>query len=369
MRIALFTPFSPDIGGGSVQIREIVNELADLNIDWHYLARTATGGARRHWLGPPLTDLEIAWDLLARFGAMPGSRSAVCRIVDNLHADLFWVVGHRDGVSVAAELIRRGQRVHLTVHDDPICMFRRSRRYRLLTPFMARQFSKIIKAARSVDVIGSNMRDLYAKKYHIASFPVYRYIPELPKFARNLRPNTLTVGHIGSVYHPEPLRLFLLACQSYAEQSGRAFKVVRIGTSPELDLVADRQPEMFENHGELEEAQALPLLASCDFVYAMYPPGTKFKCFRRTSLPMKLSTYIQAQRPIFAHTPNDSGLADIVSKFGIGEVCCSNRIEDIRRHVDRLVNLQIEPGQFEQVRRDLLGKQQVEQLRTHLGVP
>lgn len=369
MRIALFSSFSPEIGGGSVPLRGHLQEMNDLDIHWYYLAPSPVQTERTHYLGRPLSDLQLAADLAARAG-LPGSSAAVRRVVDKLQADLFWVVGHYEGVSVAAELLRRGKPVHLTVHDDPVCMFKRSRRYRLLTPLMASLFSKVITAVKSVDVISGNMHYAFLQKYRVESFPAYRYVPALPKVpirAPEPSPKALLVGHIGSVYHPAPFRTFLRACRNIAAKRDRALKVLRIGTSPELDEIARENPSVFENRGELTEDQAIPILASCDLVYAMYPPGSRFECFRRTSMPMKLSTYIQAQRPIFAHTPADSGLAQVVSQFSIGQVCSSENIELIRTAIARLLDSPVEPQNFESARQELMGRQQIDRLRLALS--
>jgi hypothetical protein len=363
-RIALFGSFSPEIGGGSVPLRDHLKNMPDLNVRWYYLAPQAVQRKRSDWLGKPLSDLQFASDLIARTGFLPGSTSAVQRIVERLEGDLFWVVGHYEGVCVAAELIKRGKPVHLTVHDDPICMFKRSRRYRLLTPLMERHFSGVLKAAKSVDVISSNLREAYLRKYHVESFPVYRYVPELPPaVARDSVGNGLRIGHIGSVYHAEPFRMFLRACEGYAALKKCTLRIVRIGSSPELDAVAAESPILFENRGELDEQKAIEVLASCDFVYAMYPDGSRFECFRRTSLPMKLSTYIQAQRPIFAHTTGDSGLAQVVAKFQVGKVCSSQEPEDLRRAVDELLKAEVETKRFEEAREELMGRKQIDQLR------
>jgi hypothetical protein len=369
MRIALFSSFSPEIGGGSVPLRGHLQEMTDLDIHWYYLAPSPVQRERTYYLGRPLSDLQLAGDLAARTG-LPGSSAAVRRVVDELQADLFWVVGHYEGVSVAAELLRRGKPVHLTVHDDPVCMFKRSRRYRLLTPLMAGLFSKVITRVKSADVISRNMRDVYLQKYKVESFPVYRYVSALPKVS--IHPpestsKTLLVGHIGSVYHPNPFRAFLRACRNIATERNRALKVLRVGTSPELDEIARENPSLFENKSELTEDQAIPVLASCDLVYAMYPAGSRFECFRRTSMPMKLSTYIQAQRPIFAHAPADSGLAQVVSQFSIGQVCSSESVEMIRTAIAQSLDSPVEPQNFETARQDLMGRQQIDRLRLALS--
>jgi hypothetical protein len=116
----------------------------------------------------------------------------------------------------------------------------------------------------------------------------------------------------------------------------------------------------------LLEDDALPVLATCNFVYAMYPEGFRFPGFRRTSLPIKISTYIQAQRPIFAHTSADSGLAQLVEKEHVGHVCTRYHPDDIRTCVAKLLEMKISRENFEVARKELMGKEQIEQLRKAL---
>jgi hypothetical protein len=40
-RIALLTPFSPELGGGSAQLRSHLRYLPDLDVQWYYLANQA----------------------------------------------------------------------------------------------------------------------------------------------------------------------------------------------------------------------------------------------------------------------------------------------------------------------------------------
>lgn len=365
MRIALFTPFSPDIGGGSVQLRSHLKEMADLAIAWHYLSGTPVNGECLKWIGQPLSSGQFVADLCARSG-LPGSKSAVKKIVSQLDADRYWIVAHYEGISVADELLSMGRRVHLTVHDEPLGMLIRSRRFRLLWPLMSHTFSRVLRGASSVDVTSTAMRDYFDRKYGVHCFALYKYLSELPAVEPRHEPNFLTVGHIGSLYHPDPFRRFVLACRSLAAAQGRTLKIVRIGTSPEMDRIAAEELAIFENHGEMQEKDAVPLLAACNFVYAMYPEGMRFKGFRQTSLPIKLSTYIQAQRPIFAHTPDDSGLARLISEFKVGIVCSSKEVSVIQRGVQELLNSQIIRENFEALRIDLMGPGQIEQLRSAL---
>lgn len=366
MRIALITPFSPEIGGGSVQFRSLLPELRDLDIVWFYLAEKAARSQQAQWLGRPFTTGQLLSDLCARSGFLPGSTALARDFASRIEADLYWVVAHNEGISLASELCSMGKRVHLTVHDDPVCMFKRSRKNRAFAPLMSRQFSGLLQSVESVDVISPWMRDVYKQRYKLDSFPVYRFVPELPRVFSELAPGTLVVGHIGSVYHAEPFRRFFSACQQLSSKAKRAFKVVKIGSSPDIDQLASANPQVFESCGEQDEEKAIVRLASCDFLYAMYPAGRRFQCFRQTSLPMKLSTYIQAQRPIFAHTPPDSGLADVISKFGVGTVCSSQSEDAIQQAVEGILQTKVTRDHFEALRSELMGPDQLLSLRNAL---
>jgi hypothetical protein len=367
MRIALFTPYSPEMGGGSVQLRSHLAQLPELHVDWHYLAPCKVPGVRRHWLGPPSPASQFVTDLCSRSGILPSSRKAVRKIIAQIDADLYWIVAHYEGISVADELLSMGKSVHLTVHDEPLAMLIRSRRFRPLWPFMSLVFARVLRGARSVDVTSTKMRDYFRLKYGVECFALYKYLPELPSVAFQPAPETLTIGHIGSLYHPDRFRAFLIGARSYAASRNRSLKIVRIGESPEMSKIASESLATFENHGELLEQNALPVLAKCDFVYAMYPDGFRFQGFRRTSLPIKLSTYIQAQRPIFAHTPPDSGLAELIGKHGVGVVCTSDRETDVQKTIREILNARITRANFESIRSDLMGPQQLEQLRAALS--
>ncbi len=366
MRIALFTPYSPEIGGGSVQLRSHLAEMPDLNIEWYYHSAAAVPGEHRHWLGKPISPGQLAADLSARSGFLPGSTRPVRDIVSRIDADLYWVVAHYEGISVAAELLSQGKPVHLTVHDEPLAMLIRSRRYRALWPLMALAFVRVLHGARSIDVTSPKMRDYFKLKYGVECFALYKYLPGLPKLDFQLSEKVLTVGHIGSLYHPDPFRKFVLACRGYATKRNRSLKIVRIGASPEMDKIAAENLAVFENHSELLEKDALPVLATCDFVYAMYPGGFRFRGFRRTSLPIKLSTYIQAQRPIFAHTPPDSGLAQLVHKHGVGTVCSSQSEDAIQEAIEGMLQIKIARDHFEALRSELMGPDQLLLLRNAL---
>ncbi len=82
MRIALFTPFSPELGGGSAQLRSHLHYLPELDVRWYYLANQPAANWQGKWLGPQLTTTELLSDLSARTGFLPGSKSRIKNLVE-----------------------------------------------------------------------------------------------------------------------------------------------------------------------------------------------------------------------------------------------------------------------------------------------
>jgi hypothetical protein len=362
LRIALFAPFSPELGGGSAQLRSHLHYLPELDVRWYYLANQPAANSQCKWLGPQLTTIELLSDLSARTGFLPGSKSRIKNLVKQMDADLYWVVGHYEGISVAAELIAQGKRVHLTIHDDPFGTWTRSQRYRMFRPLLRNTFPAILRAAQSIDVTSWGMRNLYRHKYGVQCFALYLYIAALPQLSAFPDPRYLTIGHIGTLYHPLPFLRFVSACKKLAQEQNRTLRIIRIGASPEMDAIAAQDREIFASHGDLSEENAIPLLAACDFLYAMYPAGGKYELFRRTSLPIKVSTYVQAQRPIFAHTPADSTLACVVTKYKLGAVCMAGIENDIAGDIRTLLQHPVPRENFARAASDLMGSAQVQQL-------
>src|SRR5215471_5576942 len=165
MRIVLFTPFSPDWGGGAAQLRSHLRQMA-IQVEWFYLADRPAASGTGKFLGPRFTPAQLISDLSARTGWLPGSRRPAQELVQQLgEADVYWVVAHYEGIAVAAELLRQGRKVHVTVHDDPHGTWMRSNRYALFRPLLWPTFPKLLRAGNAIDVTSWGMRNLYRKKY------------------------------------------------------------------------------------------------------------------------------------------------------------------------------------------------------------
>ena len=283
-----------------------------------------------------------------------------------MNADLYWVVAHYEGVSVAAELLSMGKSVHLTVHDEPLAMLIRSRRFRPLWPLMSLIFPHVLRGAHSVDVTSTSMRDYFKLKYRVNCFALYKYLSELPEVNFHLSEKVLTVGHIGSLYHPDPFRKFVLACRSYATKTNRSLKIVRIGDSPEMDKIAAENLATFENH----ENCSRKTLCQCS------PPATlSMRCTRTASasevfagrafqsnspLTYRRSALFLRTHPPIADWPNSS------TNTLWARVCSSHSEGAIQHAIHSILQAKITRDHFEALRSDLMGPNQLLLLRDAL---
>lgn len=318
--LLLFTDFPPDFaGGGAVILQSLLSSEDHHNLLWvspspgtkRTPGRVVRLSAGR--LGPagrrsPLLDATVFTRALAR---------EVLAIAAAAKARALWVVLHGAGVPLAAELVeQKALPVHVTVHDDPpYAVALRSRRYLVLVPWFERCVARALAGAMSVDVISEGMRRRYEERYHVRSFVVHRatpgpVIPSPPvNPARGLR-----VGVLGNTYAYAQLPVLAKAVAAAARTLGVPGTLTFLGRGHAARLKRHFEPSReltIEEHGHLQETDAIPLLREQFILYLNYPFGWRHAVLRQTSFPTKLSTYALASRPLLVHAPRDSTLAEL----------------------------------------------------------
>ncbi len=318
--LALLTDWPPDAGGGGAVIfRSLLGPEEREKIVWMspspssdpdavFLRAGSAGRGRR----------SVGLDSTVHAGAL--AREALAE-AEARGARALWVVMHYAGVAVAARLARSGRLpLHLTVHDDPAFgVALRSRRYLALAPWIERDFAAAIRRASSVDVIGRGMADRYRRRYGVGSTIVHRALddPIAPAGDYDAARNGLRVGVLGSTYGYQQLPLLARAVEIAAGRLGVAPRLLVVGRGHGEELRAEFAGRVeVESTGHVSEADAVPILRDCFALYLNYPFGRRDAVLRRTSFPTKLSTYVQAARPLLIHAPADSSTTPLVGPDG-----------------------------------------------------
>jgi len=340
-RIALFTPFNPCTGGGGTIFRSLLPHLPGAETHWFYLSHAEAGIPAATRLGPPLLGGPLAtdtWNSVRLF--VLRRHPAVLDYAKKIMAwapDIVWLNAMNEGLLMGPVLRRLGApRLHVSVHDDPVGLAMKSRRYRHLAPFFDGCNRALLRAATSVDVVSEPMQRYYKERYGVAVEVVFRYIDHAaPRPAKAAAGSTIRVGHVGSAYSEPEVKAFLQALRTIEGADGVQFKLMTFGRSPFFESAAAEFPGLVEAAGDVSEDEAVSQLEQCRFVYSMYPFEARYQIFRRTSLPTKMSTYLMAARPILAHCPPDSSIVATMSQFRLG-VCVpslapNELVEGIRR--------------------------------------
>jgi hypothetical protein len=326
-RVVLFSPFSPDLGGGGTNLRTLLPLLEGVRVDWLYTAAQEARQPDTIRVGPPLAGGPV-WRDLAKMSALwaglptPELRNVLGAITSR-GTSRYWVVGHNEGIVVARALAATGARVHLTIQDDvPDGIFGRSQRYRLFGPPIRPTFEATLRRMASIDVTSDGMQRYYQSRLGVTSDVVHPVVtslpsaPPIPAVSDEIR-----MGHLGSIYSPAELRTALRGLRIVAAERGLRARVVMIGLAPKFHPDPREFGDLVELVSDLPEPAAVERLFSCHFLYAMYPFDDRSDVFRRTSLPTKLTSYLRCQRPILAHSPPGSSLLELVERHGLGVAC------------------------------------------------
>lgn len=372
-RVALFTPFNPDTGGGAVIFRSLLANLQEADVRWFYLADAKIDLPNSTCLGPRVLGGSYVNDALA---------SARLYILQNhpeinryeaaireWNPDIVWVNAMNEGILLGTKLRQAGVRVHVSVHDDPAGLAIKSKRYRHLAPFIESRNRALLKMASSVDVVCEPMRQYYQDRYGVNSGVVYRYIQNpKPAVTEVAAGSTIVIGHVGSVYSKPEVVAFLSALRSIQNSDGVRFKVITFGMSGIFDEAAAEVQGIVEAAGDVREADAVDRLQQCSFLYSMYSFSPRHRIFRETSQPTKISTYLMAAKPILAHCPPGSSTIAMLARFKLGVCVPSVEAKELIDGVRRVLDFKLESAEVHRAIDHYCGRSNLQYLEKCFGL-
>lgn len=210
----------------------------------------------------------------------------------------------------------------VNVHDDPVNRLRVKGDPAWFMRWYENQFAKTLKTAQRVGVISDSMGEVYQQRYGVRTTTLYIGVEQekcLPARCPDPTRQPILIASLGSVNSAENWNLLISAVRQLNSQSGgEKFRILHIGNlNP--DLAA---PPEVEVTGWLPEEDFLRQLDRADicFLNASFAPEQAE--VGRLSFPLKIHSFIQAQRPMLALGPSDSAVARFVREHQAGEVCC-----------------------------------------------
>ena len=210
------------------------------------------------------------------------------------------------------------------------------------------------------------MGERYRRRYGVESVAYFPYISTLPYIPARAVDGKLCAGFLGTLYTPREPKAFA---------KGFAIAAKRMRLKPEWHfwgLGARQQswarklsvPTIF--HPFTPEAELPQAMSQVDFIYINYPFDMSSNVFRQTSHNAKLSSSLKVQRPIFAHTPIPSSLADFVSDCGIGIVSPTLDKKILAQQLQVMLSAQIPPQNYVDARTRWYGEENLQRLEDAL---
>lgn len=209
----------------------------------------------------------------------------------------------------------------VNVHDDPVNRLRVKGHPGWFLRWYEKQFAKTLQSAQRVGVISDTMGEVYQQRYGVRTTTLYIGV-EAQKCLQPRCPSeegARVILSLGSQNSAENWNLLIEAVQLLNAQAGeQKYRILHIG---KLSPTVARPPEV-EVSGWLPDEDFLRELDRADicFLNASFAPEQAE--VGRLSFPLKIHSYIQAQRPMLALGPSDSAVVRFVREHQAGEICC-----------------------------------------------
>lgn len=266
------------------------------------------------WPGLRLILNYNLWTRIQALKAIHFARKNKCEVV---FADLAFeavVVGRLVANWLSVPLL-------VNVHDDPVARIRIGGYPEWFLRWYEAQFAKTLRAARRVGVISDSMGEVYQQRYGVRTTTLYIGVEEekcLPARCPDPQKQPILITSLGSVNSTENWNLLIAAVRRLNRQSGEEkFRILHVGS---LNARLATPPEV-EVTGWLPEKEFLQQLERADicFLNASFAPEQAE--VGRLSFPLKIHSYIQAQRSMLALGPSESSVVRFVLSRECGLVC------------------------------------------------
>ena len=232
------------------------------------------------------------------------------------------------------------------VHDDPVNRLRVKGLPGWLIRLYAREFSRTLKAASGVAVISDYMGEYYRDQYQVGSVTLFPGVDPQKclrpgKFSGDKKP--FVIGSLGSVNSADNWNLLLEVVRLLNQKHGVGkFKILHIGQLPSHLPVS----EDVEVTGWLPEKEFIENLARLDLGFLNWPFDPQYAVTTRTSLPLKITSYIQAQVPMLALGPEGSSVNRFVRDHECGSTITNSDVNVLADTIEKMVRLMSDTGSF-----------------------
>ena len=242
-------------------------------------------------------------------------------------------------INLAAELIKRGNRVYAIVWDPP----ERFIEGLLLPKFPARlllhDFETVIRKCSVLGTASEGMRVEYSNIYNKNSIVLIHSLP-VELFAKTKNKlfvlKRFTIGFAGNLYATTEWEAFIRALNSVDWIiAGHKVSIEFLGNDLQIHQSNPNTQITFWGWRGLKET--VELLCKTDVGYLPYWIDSKYGYTTRMTFPNKISVYLAAGIPILYHGPVHGTPVQFLSNYPVGVGCYSTDLDEIIKNLEIFV--------------------------------
>jgi len=209
----------------------------------------------------------------------------------------------------------------VSIHDDPVNRIRAKNLPGWMVQLYERELSKTLRASKRCGVISDYMGEHYLERFGVQTTTLFIGVEEekcLPPKVLTSETKPIVIGSIGSVNSAENWNTLIETVRSLNQRHGEgSFRILHIGELAQTLPVADD----VEVTGWVPEEGFVDHLRRIDIGFLNWSFAPEMSETARTSLPLKITSYIQAQTPMLALGPERSTVIRFVQDNLCGATC------------------------------------------------
>jgi glycosyltransferase involved in cell wall biosynthesis len=197
-------------------------------------------------------------------------------------------------------------------------------------------FDETIRRSAAVATASHPMATLYQDRFGVKAVPVISSYPRAiacTPVAGRRAGEPIVIGMAGQFYAADEWLQLLAALHAVDwTVGGCRASIVAMGPMRPPSMPAANVTFL----GWKSQAEAIRILAGCDFLYCPYPFDPSMEEVARLSFPSKLVLYLASGRPVIFHGPAYSSAADYIASKDCGVLATSLSAESILHEIERL---------------------------------
>ena len=343
-----------DISVGSNYIKSYLKKLSYDSVDFFNIPTSSSilpDSLKRLYSIPITADIVLTQWL--KIESNKTLKSLISTLKNNTITSIWFFANSMESITIVNNLI-----VHLDLNNiklntfvwDSIDYLKSSRRIsKRRKKEIDLSYANILHSSHNIACISQGMKNNLISKLNyshedelrkliILPFPIETYTPRTHK---SVRDNKINIVFVGSTYAWKEWNSFIKILDKINwTVNGKTINFHVYG-KPNIRSRLYEFREQIIYYSPLQHNKLISEIAKFDYGYLPYYYDENKREVVTTSLPGKLSTYIESQLPIIFHGPEYSSAASLIRQYNIGVIVEYRKSMDLAQLIEKLHSIEL----------------------------